>query len=375
MSTHDTTKTSNRSKSDASSDAVNANGIDHQHRPQNSNDFLDLVESAATVTAEKKTGHNHDRSGSPASKRRLRSWLPPINRNQNGNDTSHAGVNDDSDEGTAGPARKRVAKHTNSPEQTEIDEALGNRETLEDITFECLEHGLSDSRVTSLLHVLGWPEQFSCFSIGGTAASDFEQAKSTIKHKARDLGSEHCLVGRNNDLTIAVIVVQGAATPEVTCTATMPAFDPDKPVCLGPTRRNLDGAVSALRATLSTFLAMPAIHPLPRPVRATDMLPERALIGDADAIDELYRNVYQGLKSDNDSDPTLPTITAFLDSGGSLDIAGKALNVHPNTVRYRIKRTADTTGWDANDPRDAYVLRTAIIIGSIRDAHPEHGKK
>ena len=37
--------------------------------------------------------------------------------------------------------------------------------------------------------------------------------------------------------------------------------------------------------------------------------------------------------------------------------------MHPNTVRYRLKRAADTTGWDATDPREAYVLRTAISLG------------
>lgn len=371
MNTHDTVKTSDRSRPDGSFDVVNTNGIDDDRQPQNSADFLDLVGSETVAEAKEKTSRSRGKSDSPTSKRRLPLWLPPISRNQTGNETPHPTVSSGSDNCAAEPARKHTTKHTNDHEQTETTKMRGNRETLENITFECLVHGLSDRRVTSLLHVLGWPEQFSCFAIGGTATPNFEQAKLTIKHRARDLGSEHCLVGRSNDLTVAIIVIQGAATPEVTCTAAMPAFDPDKPICLGPTRRNLDGAVSTLRATLSTFLAIPAIHPLPRPVRATDVLPERALIGDTDAIDELYHSVYQSLKSDNDSDPTLQTITAFLDSGGSLDIAGKALNVHPNTVRYRIKRTADNTGWDANDPRDAYVLRTAIIIGNIRDARPE----
>ncbi|WEV41746.1 helix-turn-helix domain-containing protein [Bifidobacterium sp. ESL0682] len=253
-------------------------------------------------------------------------------------------------------------------ERIKAAETLGNRDNLEAIAFECLAHGLSDRRVTSLLHVLGWPEQFSCFAIGGTAAATFDRSAAIIRRKAHDLGSEHCLVGRSNGLTVGIVVVQSAATPEVTCTAAMPAFDPAKPVCLGPTRRNVDGATRTLSATLSAFHVMPAIHPLPRPARAADMLPERALVGDTDAIDELYQNVYQSLKSENENDPTLQTVATFLTSGGSLDTTGKELNVHPNTVRYRIKRAADATGWDANDPRDAYVLHTAIIIGTIRDA-------
>ncbi|MCO6558663.1 MAG: helix-turn-helix domain-containing protein [Bifidobacterium sp.] len=253
-------------------------------------------------------------------------------------------------------------------EQAKIFEKLGNRENLEAIAFECLANGIHDKRVVSLLHVLGWPETFSCFAVGGVAALTFETAKSAIVKGAHDLGSQYCLVGRSNGLTIGLVVVQSAATPEVTCTAVLKAFDPEKPVCLGPTRRNATGAVRTLGAVLSAFHVMPAIHPLPRPARAADMLPERALVGDEDAIDELYQTVYQSLKSENENDPTLQTVSAFLNYGGSLEATGKTLNVHPNTVRYRIKRAADATGWDANDPRDAYVLRTAITIGAIRNA-------
>ncbi|WEV46433.1 helix-turn-helix domain-containing protein [Bifidobacterium sp. ESL0690] len=253
-------------------------------------------------------------------------------------------------------------------EQTKIFEKLGSQENLESIAFECLANGIHDKRVVSLLHVLGWPETFSCFAIGGAAALTFETAKSIIVKGAHDLGSQFCLVGRSNGLTISLVVVQSAATPEVTCTAVMKAFDAQQPMCLGPTRRNVTGAARTLGAVLSAFHVIPAIHPLPRPARAADMLPERALVGDIDAIDELYQTVYQSLKSENENDPTLQTVSAFLTYGGSLDATGKALNVHPNTVRYRIKRAADATGWDANDPRDAYVLRTAITIGAIRDA-------
>ena len=57
----------------------------------------------------------------------------------------------------------------------------------------------------------------------------------------------------------------------------------------------------------------------------------------------------------------------FLRNGSSLENTAKELNVHPNTVRYRLKRAAETTGWDATDPRDAYVLTTALAIGRMRD--------
>jgi DNA-binding PucR family transcriptional regulator len=37
--------------------------------------------------------------------------------------------------------------------------------------------------------------------------------------------------------------------------------------------------------------------------------------------------------------------------------------VHPNTVRYRLRQVADLTGFSPSDPRDAFVLRIALVLG------------
>ena len=41
------------------------------------------------------------------------------------------------------------------------------------------------------------------------------------------------------------------------------------------------------------------------------------------------------------------------------------MNVHPNTVRYRLRRVSEVTGYNPTDPRDALVLRLALIIGRL----------
>jgi len=43
--------------------------------------------------------------------------------------------------------------------------------------------------------------------------------------------------------------------------------------------------------------------------------------------------------------------------------------VHPNTVRYRLKRISEVIGWDATGAREALILQCALIVGSI--AEPE----
>ena len=130
----------------------------------------------------------------------------------------------------------------------------------------------------------------------------------------------------------------------------------------------VEGACRTVQAVRSAIAAAPALPQVPRPMRADDVLPERALLGDQDAVDELVNTVYASLQTAGPDDPTLETVSTFLRNGGSLETTAKELSVHPNTVRYRLKRAAETTGWDAADAREAYVLRTAIALGRMHTA-------
>ncbi|HET7531952.1 MAG TPA: helix-turn-helix domain-containing protein, partial [Nocardioidaceae bacterium] len=51
--------------------------------------------------------------------------------------------------------------------------------------------------------------------------------------------------------------------------------------------------------------------------------------------------------------------------GGSLEATARAMFVHANTVRYRLRRAADVTGLSATDPRDAYTYRVALTLGRL----------
>ena len=41
--------------------------------------------------------------------------------------------------------------------------------------------------------------------------------------------------------------------------------------------------------------------------------------------------------------------------------------MHPNTVRYRLRRVADITGLTPTSPRDAWSLRLALSLGRLAD--------
>jgi DNA-binding PucR family transcriptional regulator len=66
----------------------------------------------------------------------------------------------------------------------------------------------------------------------------------------------------------------------------------------------------------------------------------------------------------------LDTVSKFLDHGGSIEGTARSLFVHPNTVRYRLRRAAEVTGLSPTAARDAYTYRLALTLGrlSVPDA-------
>ena len=137
----------------------------------------------------------------------------------------------------------------------------------------------------------------------------------------------------------------------------------DGPVVIGPTAPMLSAAHHSASESISGMNSVLGWTGAPRPVLARELLPERALLGDASAITALHTEIMRPLA---DAGPALTeTLDAFLDSGGAIEACARKLFVHPNTVRYRLKRIADFTGRDPTVPRDAYVLRVAATVGRL----------
>jgi DNA-binding PucR family transcriptional regulator len=163
--------------------------------------------------------------------------------------------------------------------------------------------------------------------------------------------------------TWLVAIVSGQLTPtEKVFDALLDAFS-DGPVVIGPTAPMLTAAYHSASEAISGMNAVAGWHGAPRPVLARELLPERALMGDASAIAALHTDVMRPLA---DAGPTLTeTLDAYLDCGGAIEACARKLFVHPNTVRYRLRRIADFTGRDPTQPRDAYVLRVAATVGHL----------
>jgi DNA-binding PucR family transcriptional regulator len=134
-------------------------------------------------------------------------------------------------------------------------------------------------------------------------------------------------------------------------------------VIVGPPVEHLMDAAMSTREAISAYRAAAGWPEAPRPVASHDLLPERALSGDGHARRALAHDIYEPLQAAGGG--LLETLVTFLDQGLSVEAAGRALFVHANTVRYRLRRIHEVTGYSPTDPRDAYALRLAVTLGRL----------
>jgi DNA-binding PucR family transcriptional regulator len=130
--------------------------------------------------------------------------------------------------------------------------------------------------------------------------------------------------------------------------------------------RNLDEVPDAARTTMQALTVATSWPAAPRPVVTTDLLPERALAGDLDAQAELIKSVFTPLAAE----PTLlETASTFLEISPSLEATARALFIHANTVRYRLRQISEITGYSPTEPRDAFALRLGLTYGRIQQSN------
>ena len=56
------------------------------------------------------------------------------------------------------------------------------------------------------------------------------------------------------------------------------------------------------------------------------------------------------------------TLTAYFDAFGYVPLAAKAIFVHPNTFRYRLRRLTELSGLDLDDPVERLVAELQLRI-------------
>jgi DNA-binding PucR family transcriptional regulator len=221
--------------------------------------------------------------------------------------------------------------------------------------------------LTSRAAALNWdPTAPTQVVVGTTPTADRAGAVAAVGEWA---ASHHrpAIAGVHGSLLVVIVAGANLASADPT-----PLFGAG-PVVRGGAGSGLAAATHSAADALMGYRVAPAWVGAPRPVDAAELLPERALAGDQRAADALRADVFAPLAAS--PAPLLATLDAYLAHGGSLEPAARALFVHPNTMRYRLRRIAEITRRDPWDPRDLQVLSIALILGRIDAGERRDGSR
>ncbi len=234
---------------------------------------------------------------------------------------------------------------------------------LEALVVDALLRGEGDDSLLARATALGWRTSGAVTVLAGAPPADEpEVVVDSIRHAARHAGLA-VLAGVQGNLL--VVVLGGVADPLHACRLLLGQFGPG-PVVVGPAVPDLVAASRSAQAALSGLQAAPAWPGAPRPALADDLLAERAIAGDAAARTRLVEEIYIPLVDAGNG--LVETVAAYLEQTGSLEATARALYVHPNTIRYRLRRAAQVTGYAAADARDGFTLQIALALGRLADA-------
>jgi hypothetical protein len=239
---------------------------------------------------------------------------------------------------------------------------------LEALVVDSVIRAEADETVRSRASALGWEAKGHVVVVLGrvplVAGQGRESIIDEVRRSARQVGLDALCAVQGDRL---VVVLGGVDNPDKAGASVAEHFGPG-PVVIGPLVADLVSASVSARAAVAGLRAAPGWPQAPRPVSTDDLLPERAVSGDGHARRQLVQEVYRPLLDAGAS--TLETVAAYLEHGGSIEGTARAMFVHANTVRYRLRRAAELTGLAPGDPRHSYTYRVALTLGRLAPPGP-----
>lgn len=221
----------------------------------------------------------------------------------------------------------------------------------------------TDESVFSRASTLGWNSEAPTVVVLAAAPKDprVEELRRAASRLQLDV-----LAAPQGERLVCILAGAALTDAETSCSVVrqLEGCFAGGPVVVGPLSAGLGGAPKSAREAAYGFRAAKAWPEGPRTLLAADLLPERALAGDGHARRTLAKDVFEALRG---SKELLDTCVGFLDAGSSTEATARAMYIHPNTVRYRLKRIQELTGYNPTDAREAYVLRLAITLGRLQD--------
>jgi DNA-binding PucR family transcriptional regulator len=239
---------------------------------------------------------------------------------------------------------------------------------LEALVVDSLVRGEAEDSLHAWASALNWSSSPVAVVVGTIGDEDSqggaEPLIEDIRAQARRARLDMLAGVQGNRL---ILVLGGSDDPIATAERFAGRFGPG-PVIAGPLVRDLRAASISARTALAALHAAQAWPEAPRPAGADDLLPERALDGDPDAKAALISDVFEPLVGGGHA--LLDTLTTYLEQGSSLEATARLLFVHPNTVRYRLRRVAELTDYTPSAGRDGFTLWVAIVLGRLAAKHP-----
>jgi sugar diacid utilization regulator len=231
---------------------------------------------------------------------------------------------------------------------------------LEALVVDALVRGDGDDSLRSRISALGWSGRGNALVVVGLATEQLDEIRTAEIRRVARRAAGDALVGIHGDRL--VLVLGGEGDLVAAATSLLSRFGMG-PVVIGTQVPSLTDAARSARSALAGLTAAPAWPQAPRPVMADDLLPERVLTGDYTARATLIAQAFTPLQDAGGA--VLETLSAYLGTGRSLEAAARHLYVHPNTVRYRLRKVSEITGWDPLDARESFVLQVALALGQL----------
>lgn len=230
---------------------------------------------------------------------------------------------------------------------------------LEALVVDAVLRSEADEALLSRASALGWAAHGDVTVVLGSVPARRTETDlfDEVRRVARAAGMDALCAVQGERL---VVLLGGVKDSRAAAEAVAEQFGTG-PVVVGPVAEDLSRAHVSARAALSAHRSAAGWPEAPRPVRSSDLLPERALAGDGHARRHMIEEIYLPLVHARGT--LIETLAAYVHHGSSIEATARALFVHPNTVRYRLKQVTETTGYSPSDQRDAFTLRIALVLG------------
>lgn len=230
---------------------------------------------------------------------------------------------------------------------------------LEALVVDAVLRSEADEALLSRASALGWAARGDVAVVLGSVPGSRSESDTfeEVRRVARVAGMDALCAVQGDRL----VVLLGGVTDARAGAAVVSDLFGTGPVVVGPVAADLAQAHLSARAALSAHRAAAGWPEAPRPVRSSELLPERSLAGDGHARRHLVDEVYLPLVHARGT--LIETLAAYFAHGSSIEATARALFVHPNTVRYRLRQVAELTGYAPGQPRDAFTLEIALVLG------------